>query len=516
MAKRRDSLVRPAVRERIATADHRGGDVLRLDPASTMRRARWLILLLLAVSMAGLVTVRIPEYAWGPAVVWLEHHDVLAAEAGMVSRVDVCPGQQVRRGDVLVRFCDEREVAELRRIEQAYELQLVNTLRDPLDQAACRELTALRAQRTLAEELVREKRVIARYEGTVGDVRVQPGQCVAMGDILVTLLPPDAPTAEADDPRVIALLPAHHAPMLKTGLELRLEPSGHRYTYAQARVCDVGSEALGPTAIQRYLGQTLADSLALQGPYVKVEAHLDRRTALEKDGETYSFVHGMQGTARVKMHSAPAVCALVPPLRQVIDGGETPIGTALFAGAAAAALFLAVWVIRRHVVRLIDRVRRPSVPFIAQEGPDDGAAACLAMVLALRGQQVTPAAVAARVGARRGAVVDWYEAAYRYGLACRESRIGVGSTPLGRGQPDVGLLRQLPPGALVELQGELAVLERVTATGVSVLDPRRGRLHLPLGLFAGMFRRRVWTFEPLTIDAEELLEVTEDQTTEEA
>jgi hypothetical protein len=68
------------------------------------------------------------------------------------------------------------------------------------------------------------------------------------------------------------------------------------------------------------------------------------------------------------------------------------------------------------------------IPFIVQTGSQDGAAACLTMTLGALGQKATTADIAARVGVEPGAGVDLREAAYRYGLACQEIKLGRGSS----------------------------------------------------------------------------------------
>ena len=506
-----DSLIRPEVLEHHAAAGQRGGDVLRLDPAATTRRAHWLLLLLFTVGFVCLVAVKVPWYAEGPAVIWLDRVFVTADAPGTVRSVDIVAGQKVKRGDALVHFCDAREAAELQRVEQAYELQLVNNLRDPLDQATRQELTSLRTQRTLARAIVKQRRLTAPHDGTVGDVRIRPGEHFAAGDVLLSLCSGTAAPGEPDIPLLIAMLPAHDAPFLEAGMDLRLELSGHRYSYAKAKICEVDREASGPATIQRYLGQQIGDALALQGPLVLVRARLEPGSRFEANDGSYEYRHGMHGTARVRVRSEYLLGILLPRVKELFGNHNLP-ATPILLGVVALLLLLVVWAIRQDIARRIRRFGHPPIPFVAQADFHDGSAACLAMAFGALGQKATPADIAQRVGAEPGSVIDMHEAAYCFGLACRETRLGVGTARVGDDQDpatDLGLLRHVPRGSILELGGQPVVLERVTSRTVIVVDPCRGRLCVPIELFARSSDRRVLTFEPLAIrpqDRQALLE----------
>src|SRR6185369_10155210 len=115
------------------------------------RISYWVLLVALAAFLVYSLVGRVDEYAAGTAVVEMGGRtDLTALEAGTVSAVEAAPEQRVRAGQVLVRFDDARERAELEREEREFTLQLVNHLRDPADRGAEQALISLRAQRELA------------------------------------------------------------------------------------------------------------------------------------------------------------------------------------------------------------------------------------------------------------------------------------------------------------------------------------------------------------------------------
>ena len=134
------------------TAQAGRGDVLRISPRWT-RLAYWVVLLTLVLGLLFTVFATVPEYAEGPAVIWIERSFVTAKAAGVVESVEVEPRDHVEADVELVRFYDAEEAAELERIRLAFELELANSLRDPLDQTARQALTNLRSQKELAQAM---------------------------------------------------------------------------------------------------------------------------------------------------------------------------------------------------------------------------------------------------------------------------------------------------------------------------------------------------------------------------
>src|SRR5262249_32888737 len=151
----------------------------------------------------------VKEYASGVAVVWMGTRDDVTAESGgTVGAVEVAAGQQVRAGQVLVRLHEAQEAAELARLDQEFELQLVNRLRGPSDPGPEQALIGLRTQRQLAAERLGERTLRAPSSGWASDVRVRPGQYLTAGQQVLSIV------RDQDRPTVVVLLPGEHRPQV--------------------------------------------------------------------------------------------------------------------------------------------------------------------------------------------------------------------------------------------------------------------------------------------------------------
>lgn len=291
-----------------AAGDSETGDPLRLSP----RWAAWCYRLVVAFVLAALLFGAfgsLREYATGPAVVRLPGlQDVTATESGTVGSVHVLPGRPVEPGQLLVSFHSAPELAELRRLEQEFELQLLARLRDPQDRAAEEALIRLRSERDLARARLEQRGVRAPVAGVVGDVRVRPGQLVTPGQTLLTV------SADREEPFVLALLPGRYRPQIKAGMALRLEIEGYRDSRARLVISWVGAEVVGPAEARRYLGPELSDAVDLEGAVVAVRADTGA-FAFTAGGETYEYHDGMRARIEVPVRSEPIFFALFPALK---------------------------------------------------------------------------------------------------------------------------------------------------------------------------------------------------------
>jgi multidrug resistance efflux pump len=105
---------------------------------------------------------------------------------GIVSSVEVRPGQRVAEGTPLVSFRSREETVSLERIQREFEL--LRVLRDPSDEAARQTLTSLRAERELAEARQQARTLRAPHEGVVTGLRIRPGQYVTPGESVVSVV----------------------------------------------------------------------------------------------------------------------------------------------------------------------------------------------------------------------------------------------------------------------------------------------------------------------------------------
>jgi membrane fusion protein (multidrug efflux system) len=227
-----------------------------------------------------------------------------------VAAVDVQPGQRVTAGQVLVRF--HGDVAELERLDQEFELQLMKTLANPADESARQSLTSLRAARELARARLEERLIRASAAGVVSDVRIRPGQSLNAGDPVLSIVTTDA------DFGITAILPGQFRPRLKPGMKLRIEMKGYHYAYQEVTIDSIGDEVVGPTEIRRTLGPELGDTLPIAGPVVLVTAKLPART-FQAQGREYAYFEGMQGSAEARVGSESIAAALIPGLKAFLE-----------------------------------------------------------------------------------------------------------------------------------------------------------------------------------------------------
>jgi membrane fusion protein (multidrug efflux system) len=305
-----------SVFQREALEHHARGDsegsLLHVDP-------RWVTISLRLVIAAAVVGVlfgvffSVDEYASGPAVVRIDGRRVMTTTmAGPVESLEIQAGQHVEVGDVLVRMKATEENAELARATTEYELQLVRYLVDPHDALAKQQISALRAHRDAAKNALETKMVRATIAGTVSDVRVKPGQPVGAGEVLCAIVPP-----EASHISIVALVPAEYRPMITKGLAMRFELDGFRYEYADVRVEEVSSEAVGPTEVARLLGADRDGAVRIDpGGKVFVTGKLAEST-FTSEGERYGYYDGLSGTAEVRVRREPIIVTLVPALRRL-------------------------------------------------------------------------------------------------------------------------------------------------------------------------------------------------------
>ncbi|MCP3960425.1 MAG: HlyD family efflux transporter periplasmic adaptor subunit [bacterium] len=286
-------------------------DPLRISPMWS-RISYWLLVAALVTFLVYSLIGKIDEYATGIAIVRITGRtDVTALTAGTVTAVEVSPGQLVEAGQVLVRLNDERESAELERIEREFRLQLIKRLRDPTDASAEQALISQRAQRELAKARFEERHLRAPVDATISEIRVRPGQYLLPGHILLTL------AGEETTPSIIVLLPGQYRPQLEPGMPLRLEISGYRYAYQNLEVESVADEVISPAEAHRLLGPGISDAVDLRGPTVVVEARLPSQT-FEAEGQTYSYHNGMHCAAEVRLRSETILVTLVPALKRLL------------------------------------------------------------------------------------------------------------------------------------------------------------------------------------------------------
>jgi membrane fusion protein (multidrug efflux system) len=283
-------------------------EVLAIDVRSTAWGS-WLVCAGLAALLAFLTLGRLNEYASGPAFVQLDGRTTLSnSVTGLVTKVEVKPGDRVQMGDVLVRFHASDEVAELQAARHEFDSQLAKLLLRPGDAATREALVSLRTRRELAHERQEQRSLRAPHSGVVGDVRVRDGQLVEAGLRVLDL------QGSASAATLIALLPGRYRPLLRAGDRLRFELDGFHQRTHELQLSRVGDQIVGPSEAARYIGRDLADAFAINGPVVLVEAKLPA-TSFEVEGRRYDFANGMFGRAEAVVRDEPVAYAFIPGLR---------------------------------------------------------------------------------------------------------------------------------------------------------------------------------------------------------
>ena len=296
-----------------AVAHHAGerhdGELLRLS-RGWPSRAYWPLAGTLAAAVVYCTAGTVSEYASGPAIVRIEDRtDVTATFAASVAQLLARPGQHVDAGAPLVQLVADDEQAEHERLTREFELQLMRVLGDPADSAARQTLSSLRAQKDLSEARLRQRLLRAARGGIVSDIRVHPGQRLAPGELVASIVGDAAPAA------LTAVLPGRYRPQLKPGMSLRFALDGDRYRYHDLTIESVGDDVVGPAEVRRFLGADAADTVELRGPLVLVRARLAPRSV--HAGEAARYFDGLPGHVDVRVRSESILGALVPALRAV-------------------------------------------------------------------------------------------------------------------------------------------------------------------------------------------------------
>ena len=302
---------REALEHYQGTRDRQGG--LLLVSPRWLRASYWLVVGSSVVGALLAIFCSVNEYGVGPAIIrGRGRTGVTARTSGLVSTIEVVPGQKVSIGQVLVRLDAVTELNELARTTQEYELQLMKMLQNPGDRAAGEALTAISAQKQLAEGNLEQRTLRAPADGTVSDLRIRPAQLLNPGDTVLILTRDDAGF------QVLAAVPGEYRPMVRSGAPLRMELDGFPYSYQDLQVESADTAVVGPNEVRRFLGQELSDAVKLEGPVFLVQAALPTST-FTVDHHTYRYYDGMQGRVHARARKTRVLLLMFPWLRILQD-----------------------------------------------------------------------------------------------------------------------------------------------------------------------------------------------------
>jgi multidrug efflux pump subunit AcrA (membrane-fusion protein) len=272
----------------------------------------WILLAITAAALLFAAFAQVGEFARGPAVVRaLGRREVVTRTGGIVIGVDVQTGMQVRAGQPLVRFQADVEEQELQQLDRELEARVVRLLLFPEDEGARQAIGALQGQREIAARRLKDRQLIAPQAGVVRSLRIRPGQMLAPGDLVLTLV--DETVSQFS---VIALVPGQFRPFLRPGMTLRFDIEGYQLASSDLRVESVGDEIVGPNEVRRYLGRELGDAIDVQGPMVLVRARLPAGTFTWR-GQSFRFYDGIPGHVDVRIRTLRLAAMLFPALDEM-------------------------------------------------------------------------------------------------------------------------------------------------------------------------------------------------------
>lgn len=287
----------------------RWGDVVRVSPG-WVGSVFWVFVVLLAAAITFLFVGTVATYSKGPAIVRTSaRRAVIAPSAGNVVAVEVTPGMRAEVGTVIARLDDSEQRTAVDRLAREMETQLRRHMLQPTDASADAAVRSTMHDLEAARSSLRERAIVATTAGTIGDVRVRPGQRVVPGDFVASLLD----TSRGLE--VVALLPGEDRPRLAAGMTLRLELAGYRYAYHPVAIQAVSTEVIAPSEARRVLGADVADGVRLDGPVVVVHGKLVAEEFVV-DGRTLKYHDGMLGTGEVRIGEESILFALVPAARR--------------------------------------------------------------------------------------------------------------------------------------------------------------------------------------------------------
>ncbi len=290
------------------------GDLLRASPVWADWAYRLLVLVTI-LAIAYLFMASVPVYETGPALLRIDDVSPLNAPVdGTIEFVTVLPGQRVEPGQELVRFKAAEESAQLQRIREEFELQLLARLRNPNDADAERELRRLRPELERARVDLEQTRIVAPRQGEVQDVRIRAGDFLRAGEPALSLTP--------IEPRytVIALLPGHVLPQLEPGMRVRLLIEGYAYAQLNTAIESVGSQVIGPAEARRFLGTGIGDAVDIGGSVVVVRCALPHSRFYSSTRE-YRVHDGMKAIAEVEVRRERMLFRLIPALKGLQQNG---------------------------------------------------------------------------------------------------------------------------------------------------------------------------------------------------
>jgi multidrug efflux pump subunit AcrA (membrane-fusion protein) len=306
------SLYRP---EALESHRHRGqeGVVAELSP-SWVRRTYYVIVVMLLGIFGYAAYKKVPHYAEGTGVVIFDAKAVNAPAPGTVDTVYVQSGQQVHKGELLVKLVSQKEDADLDQTQRDLESAEQAYLFDPSDEQVRKSIKTAQSAFHHAEDMLEARNIRAPKDGVVSEIRIRPGAGLSLSDPILQIVEPGA------EPEVWAFLPGTDRPRFHVGQELQVSLTGFKMTNVKPKIYAVGRDVIGYTEVKRTLGPEIADGLHLaqDASYVIVKAKLPGRT-FKSDHKEFRFHQGMAAKAEVLTDEKRFLARLFPSVEKYVE-----------------------------------------------------------------------------------------------------------------------------------------------------------------------------------------------------
>ncbi len=273
-----------------------------------------LVTIICAVLFAAMI--KVPTYSSGFGAVSYDGKRVNSSFPGAVAEVLVKPGQEVHKGQVVLKLNSVKEDGEYKAALTEYNAAKTQYLGDRNDENNKRAVISASNRLDQAKNLLETRVIRAPKDGVVSDTRIKQGDNLNPGDQILTIVD------KTTEPEIIAFLPGGDRPRLRVGMELQvdLSPSGYKKKRETAIITEIGTEAIGGSEAAKYIGATLADSmqgLKNGGPFVIVKARLSTAT-FKTDKQELRYTHGMQAMTEVRIQEKPFIVTLLPALEKYL------------------------------------------------------------------------------------------------------------------------------------------------------------------------------------------------------
>lgn len=287
------------------------GVVTELSP-SWVRRTYWVLLVVITAAIGFATWVEVPTYSTGSGIVVFDGTKITSPAPGTVDKVYVVPSQLVHKGDLVVRLKSDKEESDLASANKSLEKTLQQYIVDRSDEQVHKELIAAQNQLQRASDALAQRSVRATADGTVSDIRIQPGTPLEFGAPILTIIAPGT------KPEVWAYMPANDLPRFKAGSRLQVSLPGFEKTPENVTVTSIGRTGISGAEAKRALGAELADALKLapETSYVIVKGTLP--ATFRAKGHTYHYQGGMTAKTEIRVESKRFIVTLLPSLEKYL------------------------------------------------------------------------------------------------------------------------------------------------------------------------------------------------------